>query len=161
VLLFNNISGSGMKTSRVNENENEPRAISEWRSLFDDVFSTGTSQGVPTIGFDYPPEFWRTQRTIARDPPSMSLQNRPNCRRYPRNSPAGVTRKYPLLDAVVFTHAHADHIMGLMIADAFATCEEASPCLYTRVRKPGPPRVFAYAFHVDHGCEFSYLTLAL
>lgn len=117
------------------------------------VLGSGTSSGVPTIGCD-------CAVCLSDDPRDTRLRPSILIHHEGRNIVIDTTpdfraqmlaAKISRLDAIVYTHAHADHILGLDDVRPFNYRQGRIPIFSTQNTFDTIRRVFAYAFDEKRG----------
>ncbi len=113
------------------------------------VLGSGTSNGVPTLGIDYPPEFLANSKNH-RTRPSLLLKGPTgnvliDCA--PEMRLQLIREDIKEVEAVIITHTHADHIMGMDDLRSFCLRMKRDMPVYTLPRyQEDIRRVFNYAF---------------
>jgi phosphoribosyl 1,2-cyclic phosphate phosphodiesterase len=117
------------------------------------VLGSGTSAGVPVIGCDCDtcrstdPRDRRSRASIfieVADGPSILVDTSPDLRA--QALAHGIRR----LDAILYTHSHADHVLGLDDVRRFNWIQRAAiPCYGDARTLDDLRRIFAYAFDDD------------
>ena len=117
------------------------------------VLGTGTSHGVPMIGCDCStctssdPRDRRSRASILIDVssgPSVLVDTTPDLRAQ------ALTHNVRRVDAIVFTHSHADHVMGLDEVRRFNVLQRSAiPCYGDERTLRDLRRIYAYIFDAD------------
>jgi phosphoribosyl 1,2-cyclic phosphate phosphodiesterase len=113
------------------------------------VLGSGTSNGVPMLGVEYPPEFLANPKNH-RTRPSLLLEGPEgnvlvDCA--PEMRLQLLREGVRSLGAVLITHTHADHIMGMDDLRSFCIVQRREMPVYTLPRyQDDIRRIFAYAF---------------
>jgi phosphoribosyl 1,2-cyclic phosphate phosphodiesterase len=113
------------------------------------VLGSGTSNGVPSLGIEYPPEFLANPKNH-RTRPSLLLQGPEgnvlvDCA--PEMRLQLVREEIRMVHAVLITHTHADHVMGMDDLRAFCLLSKCDMPVYTTPEyQDDIRRIFRYAF---------------
>ncbi len=113
------------------------------------ILGSGTSNGVPMLGVEYPPEFLANPKNH-RTRPSCLLQGPGgnvliDCG--PEMRLQLLREGIKSLSSVIITHTHADHIMGMDDVRAFCKRDDPPMPVYTAKRyQDDIRRIFPYAF---------------
>lgn len=113
------------------------------------ILGSGTSNGVPTLGKEYTPAFLANPKNH-RTRPSCLLQGPTgnvlvDCA--PEMRLQLIREGILDIDAVIITHTHADHIMGMDDVRAFCLKYEKAMPVYTAPQyQEDIKRIFPYAF---------------
>jgi phosphoribosyl 1,2-cyclic phosphate phosphodiesterase len=117
------------------------------------VLGSGTSHGVPMIGCECStcrstdPHDRRSRASIyiqITDGPSVLVDTTPDLRMQ------ALTYGLKRVDAIVYTHSHADHIMGLDEVRRFNVLQKSAiPCYGDERTLDDLRRTYAYIFHPD------------
>lgn len=113
------------------------------------ILGSGTSNGVPMLGIEYPPEFLANPKNH-RTRPSCLIQGPSgnvlvDCG--PEMRLQLLRENITSLNAVIITHTHADHIMGMDDVRAFCKRDDPPMPVYAATRyQDDIKRIYPYAF---------------
>ncbi len=112
------------------------------------ILGSGTSNGVPSLGIEYPAEFANPKNHRMR--PSILLEGPTG--NFPVDCPPELRlqllREHILMvHAVLITHTHADHVMGMDDLRAYCMLSRKPMPIYTTPEyQEDIKRIFKYAF---------------